>query len=44
MQIAKDCPDTLFKARPIINAINERFQTVSQTKRKCIHEQMVDQN
>ena len=41
MQIAKDCPDKLFKVRPIINAIKERFETISPTKRKCIHEQML---
>ena len=41
MQMPKDCPDKLFKAWPLINAIKERFQMIAPTEILSIDEQMV---
>ena len=41
MQIPKDCPDKLFKIRPLIDAFKERFQMIAPTEDLCIDEQMV---
>ena len=41
MQMPKDCPDKLFKIRPIIDAFKERFQMIAPTEDLCIDEQMV---
>ena len=40
MQMPKDCPDKLFKVRPLINAIKEHFQMIAPTEILCINEQM----
>ena len=41
MQMPKDCPDKLFKIRPLIDAFKERFQMIAPTEDLCIDEQMV---
>ena len=41
MQIPKDCPDKLFKIRPLINAIKECFQIIAPTEILRINKQMV---
>ena len=37
----KDCPDKLFKIRPLIDVFKERFQMIAPTEDLCINEQMV---
>ena len=41
MQMPKDYPDKLFKVRPLINAIKERFQIIAPREILCIDEHMV---
>ena len=41
MQIPKDCPDTLFKIRTLIDAFKERFQMIAPIEDLCIDEQIV---
>ena len=41
MQMPKDCPDKLFKIRPLIDAFKERFQMIAPTEDLCIDEQTV---
>ena len=41
MQMPKDCPDKLFKVRPLISAIKECLQIIAPTEILCINKQMV---
>ena len=41
MQMSKECSDKLFKIRPLIEALKERFQMIAPTENLCIDEQMV---
>ena len=41
MQMLKECPDKLFKVRPLISAIKEYLQIIAPTEILCMNKQMV---
>ena len=41
MQMSKECLDKLFKIRPLIDVLKERFQMIAPTENLCIDKQMV---